>query len=117
MEVVYENAFKEIITFLEKIELEKGIKYYLVGGILSSLYTEIRTTKDIDFVVDLFSVNCSINSYVSLLQEHNFRAFQDWQTAISLAKQNKIIQFLDSQDKIKFDNYLVDAIDPNKYKK
>ncbi len=40
MEVRYENALFQIITFLEKIEKEFGIKYYLVGGILVSIYSE-----------------------------------------------------------------------------
>ncbi len=38
MEIRYEKAFFQIINFLEKIEREFGIKYYLVRGILVSIY-------------------------------------------------------------------------------
>ncbi len=42
MEIRYENAFFQIINFLEKIEKEYGIKYYLVGGVLVSILIKIR---------------------------------------------------------------------------
>ncbi len=100
MEIKYEFAFKQIINFLEKIEQEYGIKYYLVGGILTSLYSELKTTQDIDFVVDIFSVNHSIESYISLLKHNEFYSFQDWETTASLAKDTKLLQYLDKQESI-----------------
>ncbi|MEE9379491.1 MAG: hypothetical protein V3V33_15805 [Candidatus Lokiarchaeia archaeon] len=69
MEIRYEKAFFQIVTFLEKIEREFGIKYYLVGGILVSIYSETRTTQYIDFVVDIYSVNHNIDTYIEILKK------------------------------------------------
>lgn len=72
MEIRYEKAFFQIINFLEKIEREFGIKYYLVGGILVSIYSETRTTQDIDFVIDIYSVNHNIDTYIEILKKMIF---------------------------------------------
>ena len=117
MEIKYEEAFKQLIDFLEKIEQEYGIKYYLVGGILTSLYSELRTTQDIDFVVDIYFVNHSIESYISLLKQNDFYPYQDWETTARLARETKLLQYLDKQEKIKFDNYILDRQTKNKYKR
>ena len=117
MEIKYEDAFKQLIDFLEKIEQEYGIKYYLVGGILTSLYSELRTTQDIDFVVDIYFVNHSIESYISLLKQNDFYPYQDWETTARLARETKLLQYLDKQEKIKFDNYILDRQTKNKYKR
>lgn len=117
MEVIYKNAFFQLINFLEKMEKDKGIKYYLVGGILTSIYSETRSTHDIDFVVDLFSTNLSLNNYISLLSEYEFFPFQDWITTMNLAKQTKMLQYLDKQERIKLDNYIIDKADKSNYKR
>lgn len=117
MEVIYKNAFFQLINFLEKMEKDKGIKYYLVGGILTSIYSETRSTHDIDFVVDLFSTNLSLNNYISLLSEYEFFPFQDWITTMNLAKQTKMLQYLDKQERIKLDNYIIDKVDKSNYKR
>lgn len=110
-------AFNQLIKFLERIEKEEKIKYYLVGGILSNIYTVFRATQDIDFVIDLQSCNLSIEYYISLLQENHFLPPQDWTTTAILARDSKIIQFFDKQDTVKFDNYLIDKFDMSKYKR
>jgi len=110
-------AFIQLINFLEKIEKEEKIKYYLVGGILSSIYTVFRATQDIDFVVDLQSSNLSIEYYLSLLQKNHFLPLQDWKTTTILARDSKIIQFFDKHDTVKFDSYLIDKFDKSKYKR
>ncbi len=117
MEIKYESAFKQLITFLEKIENKYGIKYYLVGGILTSLYSDLRTTQDIDFVVDIYAVNYNIESYILLLKQNEFYAFQDWETTAKLARETKLIQYLDKQESIKLDNYIIDEQAKNKYKR
>lgn len=117
MEINYEAAFKQLIYFLEEIEQEYGIKYYLVGGILTSLYCELRSTQDIDFVVDIYSVNYNIDSYVSLLKQNDFHPYQDWESATKLARETNLLQYLDKQEKIKFDNYILDRQSTNKYKR
>ena len=117
MEIRYEVAFKQLITFLEKIEKRYDIKYYLVGGILTSLYSELRTTLDIDFVVDIFFVNYNIESYILLLKQNEFYPFQDWETTANLARETKLIQYLDRQESIKLDNYIIDRQTKNKYKR
>ncbi|TKJ27974.1 MAG: hypothetical protein CEE42_00395 [Promethearchaeota archaeon Loki_b31] len=117
MEVIYKNAFFQLINFLEKMEKDKGIKYYLVGGILTSIYSETRSTHDIDFVVDLFSANLSLNNYISLLSEYEFFPFQDWITTMNLARQTKMLQYLDKQERINLDNYIIDKADKSKYKR
>lgn len=117
MEENYKNAFIQLINFLEKLEKNKGIKYYLVGGILTSIYSETRSTTDIDFVVDIFSANLTLANYISLLQQNEFYPFQDWITTIDLARKTKIIQYLDKQERIKLDNYIIDKDNKSKYKK
>ena len=117
MEIRYEKAFFQIINFLEKIEREFGIKYYLVGGILVSIYSETRTTQDIDFVVDIYSVNHNIDTYIEILKKNDFYPFQDWISTSSLAKDIHLLQFLDKQQVIKFDNYIIDQKSMSKYKK
>ncbi len=117
MEIKYEVAFKQLIKFLEKIEKRYDIKYYLVGGILTSLYSELRTTLYIDFVVDIFSVDYNIESYILLLKQNEFYPFQDWETTTNLARETKLIQYLDRQESIKLDNYIIDRQTKNKYKR
>jgi len=117
MEVIYKNAFIQLINFLEKMEKDKGIKYYLVGGILTSIYSETRFTQDIDFVVDIASVNVNLKTYILFLQDNEFFPIQDWNTTTLLAKETKVIQYLDKQERIKLDNYIIDKFNKSKYKK
>jgi len=117
MEIRYEKAFFQIVNFLEKIEREFGIKYYLVGGILVSIYSETRTTQDIDFVVDIYSVNHNVDTYIEILKRNEFYPIQDWVSTSKLAKDIKLLQFLDKQQVIKFDNYIIDQKSLSKYKK
>ncbi len=117
MENSFEKAFFQLVEFLEKIEREFGIKYYLVGGILASLYSETRTTVDIDFVADINSVNYNIDTYIQLLKENDFYPFQDWENTAILAKSTNLLQYLDKQERVKFDNYILIRKSENKYKK
>ena len=64
MEVIYKNALSQLINFLEKIEKDFEVKYYLVGGVLTGLYSNVRSTSDIDFVVDLAPSKLIIEKYV-----------------------------------------------------
>ena len=105
------TALSQIVNFLEKIEKDLGVRYYLVGGILVNIYTVFRATQDIDFVVDIQSKNISIEYYISLLKQNNFFPFQDWTTATLLAKETNIIQYFDKREIVKFDNYLIDKFD------
>ena len=107
MELNYKKAIKQVIKFLEKIEKKFGIKYYLVGGILASLYSDIRATEDIDFVTDLASTRNELNFYVELLKDNGFFPFQDWKSAVMLCKENSLLQLLDRQQLIKLDNYII----------
>ena len=117
MEVIYKNAFIQLINFLEKMEKDKGIKYYLVGGILTSIYSETRFTQDIDFVVDITSVNINLETYILSLQDNEFFPIQDWNTTTILARETNIIQYLDKQERIKLDNYIIDKFNKSKYKR
>jgi hypothetical protein len=117
MEVSYKKAFNQIINFLEKIEMQYKIKYYLVGGVLVSLYSETRTTQDIDFVIDLYSANYNLNSYIEILKQNEFNPIQDWESTAILAKDTNLLQFLDKQEIIKLDNYIIDYQNPSKYKR
>ncbi len=116
MEFGYKEAFSQIIDFLEKIEKEHGIKYYLVGGILVSLYSDTRTTHDIDFVVDIYAVNHSIETYIELLKKNNFFPYQDWISTAILAKDTHLLQYLDKHERIKYDNYIIIRQSKNRYK-
>lgn len=117
MEISFNKAFNQIIDFLENVENQYRIKYYLVGGILVSIYSETRTTQDIDFVSDLNSANYNIGSYIQILKQNNFYPLQDWDTTAILAEDTKLLQYLDKQERIKFDNYIIDYQSKSKYKK
>jgi len=117
MEVMYKKAFIQLINFLEKMEKDKGIKYYLVGGILTSIYSETRFTQDIDFVVDIISVNINLETYILSLQDNDFFPIQDWNTTTILARETNLIQYLDKQERIKLDNYIIDKFNKSKYKR
>jgi hypothetical protein len=111
------TALNQLITFLEKNEKERGIKYYLVGGILANIYTVFRTTQDIDFVIDIQTQNISLEQYISLLQQNSFFPLQDWESAAIMARETNLLQFFDKQEVVKFDNYLIDKDVQSKYKK
>ena len=114
---MYKKAFIQLINFLEKMEKDKGIKYYLVGGILTSIYSETRFTQDIDFVVDIISVNINLETYILSLQDNDFFPIQDWNTTTILARETNLIQYLDKQERIKLDNYIIDKFNKSKYKR
>ncbi len=61
MEISFLSAFKQLINFLEDLERKRKVKYFVVGGILTNIYSDFRITRDIDFVVDIDSVNISIH--------------------------------------------------------
>ena len=117
MKDILPSALKQLIDFLEECEKELGIKYYLVGGLLVNIYSAFRTTQDIDFVVDLYSSNITIEEYVALLEKNNFNPLQDWETSIILAKDTMLLQYFDKNELIKLDNYLIDNHNPSKYKR
>ncbi len=117
MEISFLSAFKQLINFLEDLESKKKVKYFVVGGILTNIYSDFRITRDIDFVVDIDSVNISIDEYVNFLKNKEFQPIQDWKTAIFLANESNFIQFLDKQGMIKFDNYFLDKFSKSKYKR
>ncbi|TFF93504.1 MAG: hypothetical protein EU544_05800 [Promethearchaeota archaeon] len=117
MSEIFKEAFGQIVEFLEYIEKTKDIKYYLVGGVLVNIYSIFRTTQDIDFVVDIESQDIAIEEYVSYLKGGNFDPMQDWDNAILLSKETNILQYFDQKNYVKFDNYIIQRANPNKYKK
>ena len=117
MELSYKIALKQIIDLLDQLEKEKGIKYYLVGGILVNIYSDFRITRDIDLVIDFQVSNFRIEDYIILLKQNNFFPFQDWNSTTYLARETKIIQFLDRTETVKYDNHIIDKFNKSKYKK
>ena len=117
MKNIYRNAFFQLTEFLENIEKEQGIKYCLVGGILVGLYSEIRSTTDIDFIVDIYSANFSINNFIEILKENNFYPIQDWNDTAILAEGTQILKYLDKQERVILDNYIVVRNSADVYKK
>lgn len=117
MESTYKKALLQVIDFLERLEKDKGVKYYLVGGILVNLYADFRITRDIDIAIDLESSDITLDDYISLLERNNFHAFQDWRTTLVLARETNIIQFLDKSDTVRYDNHIVLKFSNNRYKK
>ena len=117
MELSYKIALKQIIDLLDQLEREKGIKYYLVGGILVNIYSDFRITRDIDLVIDFQVSNFRIEDYIILLKQNNFFPFQDWNSTTYLARETKIIQFLDRTETVKYDNHIIDKFNKSKYKK
>jgi len=117
MSEAFKKAFFQLIKFLETIEKEKDTKYYIVGGLLSSIYAVYRTTQDIDFVIDLQSKNIELSHFISLLGKNSFKPFQDWKTTLELANDTKLIQFFDEQEMVKYDCHLIDKYNQNMYKR
>jgi len=117
MKEILPKALNQLINFLEKSERDLGLKYYLVGGILTNVYSVFRATQDIDFVVDIQSKGISIENYVSLLEKNSFFPLQDWNSTIQLGRETNLIQYFDEQNLVKFDNYLIDRFDSSRYKK
>ena len=117
MKSIYKKALKQIIDFLEMLEKSEGIKYYLVGGILVNLYADFRTTRDIDLVIDFESSQITVEDYINILQDYDFFPFQDWESALLLANETKIIQFLDISETVRYDNHIIERNSKSKYKK
>ncbi len=117
MESTYKQAFLQIINFLEDLEKNKDLKYYLVGGILVNIYSDFRITRNIDIVIDLQSSNITLSYYISLLEKNNFHSLQDWRTTLILAEETNIVQFLDKNDTVRYDNHLIVKPSNNKYNK
>ena len=115
MESTYQQAFIEIIDFLEDLEEKKGFKYYLVGGILVSLYSDFRITRDIDIVIDLQSSNITLADYISLLEKSNFHPLQDWGMTLVMAKQTNKLRFLNKSDTVRYDNHILVKFSNNEY--
>jgi len=117
MQSNYKDAFIQIIDFLETLEKNQDIKYYLVGGILVNLYSDFRTTRDIDLAIDFSTANININDYIDLLQNNNFYPYQDWASTKILAEETKLIQFLDKTESVRYDNHIIIKTSISKYKK
>ena len=117
MESTYKQAFLQVINFLEDLEENKDFAYYLVGGILVNIYSDFRITRDIDIVIDLKSTGIILSDYISLLEKNNFHPLQDWGTTLILARETNIIQFLDKNDTVRYDNHIIVKSSNNKYKK
>lgn len=113
----YKSAFFQIINFLESLEETTGAKYYLVGGILVNIYSDFRTTRDIDIALDLFNSDINLKAYSNLLEKNKFHPIQDWITTTSLAQETGIIQFLDKTETVRYDNHLIAKRSVDKYKK
>ena len=117
MESNYKEALKQIIDFLENLEENQGIKYFLVGGILVNLYSDFRTTRDIDLAIDFSTANIKSNEYIDLLPDNNFFPYQDWQSTKIIAQETNLIQFLDKTESIRYDNHIILKFSMNKYNK
>jgi len=117
MQSTYKQAFLQIINFLENLEQTDNFKYYLVGGILVNIYSDFRITRDIDIVIDLQSSSITLEDYLELLEKNNFHPLQDWNTTLILSRETKIIQYMDKNDLIRYDNHLIEKFSSNKFKK
>ncbi|MHA1670720.1 MAG: hypothetical protein ACTSV5_09090 [Promethearchaeota archaeon] len=117
MELSYKIALKQIIDLLNQLEKDKVIEYYLVGGILVNIYSDFRITRDIDLVIDFQASNFRIEDYIIVLKKNDFFPFQDWNTTKVLARETKLIQFLDKTETVKYDNHIIDKFNKSKYKK
>ncbi len=117
MQSNYKDALDQIISFLERLEEEKRIKYYLVGGILVNLYSDFRTTRDIDLAIDFNISTIGPNEYIDLLEENDFYPYQDWKSTKILAEKNNLIQFLDKTESVRYDNHIIIHSSISKFKK
>jgi hypothetical protein len=52
-----------------------------------------------------------------LLKKNDFYPIQDWESTSELGKELQLLQFLDKQQVIKFDNYIIDRTSQHKFKK
>ncbi|MFX1371808.1 MAG: hypothetical protein ACFFCE_08100 [Promethearchaeota archaeon] len=63
------------------------------------------------------SSNITLEDYISLLEKNSFHPIRDWRTTLNLARETNIIQFLDKNDTVSYDNHIVIKFSDNKYKK
>lgn len=117
MKEILSSAFEQLIDALEDMEQKYEIKYYLVGGILANVYSVFRITQDIDFVADIQTAKISISYYIDILKNYDFKPLQDWRETEILAKETGILQYFDANNRVKFDNYVIDRAKQTKYKK
>jgi hypothetical protein len=113
----YKSAFYQIIEFVESLENSYDAKYYLVGGILVNLYSDFRTTRDIDLALDLSTTQLDLGGFLKLLEKNKFFPIQDWATTKILSSETDIIQFLDKTETVRYDVHLISRTPSNKYKK
>jgi len=119
LENTFEQAYVQIVDFLEDLEESKSVKYYFVGGILVSLYSDFRITRDIDVIINLQSSIFTLTDYISLLEKNNFHPLQwmDWGMTLSMAKETNKLCFLDKSNATRYDNHLLTKLSNNIYEK
>ena len=115
MESSFKQAFSQIFEFLEDLEAKTAFKYYFVGGILVSLYSDVRITRDIDIIIDLNSSNITLADCISLLEKNYFHPLQDWATTLFVAKQTNKIRFLDKTTTVRLVNQIIVESSNDKY--
>ena len=103
----FKDAFKQIIDFLELLEKQQSIKYYIVGGVLVNIYSTYRDTRDIDLAIDIHSSKIDVNTYINLLHEYDFNPIQDWSSTKINAYETDIIKFMDKSETIFYDNHII----------
>ena len=115
MKDILQKALKQLKNALEDMEKRYKVKYYIVGGILSNLYAVFRLTQDIDFVIDIQSQNITLKEYFTILQNYDFIPVQKWDKAEILAQESNLLQYFDKNQRVKFDNYIIDRNSQNPY--
>jgi len=119
MDNTLEQAYVQIIDFLEDLEESKSVKYCFVGGILVSLYSDFRITRDIDVIISFQSSNFTLTDYILLLEKYNFHPLKwmDWGMTLSMAKETNKLRFLDKSNTTRYDNHLLTKFSNNNYEK
>jgi hypothetical protein len=112
---ILQKALRQLKNALEDMEKRYKVMYYIVGGILSNLYAVFRLTQDIDFVIDIQSQNITLKEYFTILQNYDFIPVQNWDKAETLAKESNLLQYFDKNQRVKFDNYIIDRNSQSPY--
>ncbi|MFX0100465.1 MAG: hypothetical protein ACFFCS_12905 [Candidatus Hodarchaeota archaeon] len=114
----FKNAFKKVVNSFERLETELDIKYMIVGGTLTPLYSQARQTNDIDTVIEIDLDNPHLSRFKQFLMKEGFQPFSNWDDTIQNWPMNDFITLMIPDNPIKLDINVIrnDGVPGSPYK-
>ncbi len=115
--ITFKDAFKKVVASFERLETELNIKYMVVGGTLTPLYSQARQTNDIDTVIALDLDNPHLSRFKQFMMMEGFQPFTNWDHAIQNWPMNDFITLIIPDNPIKLDINVIrnDAVSGSPY--